>query len=146
MRPELLIGIDPGTNTGYAEYDPHTKKILLTLQTNFWDTVERIAAMKARGLRFRVFIEDPNGNAVTFSKKYVYGKTDMTREKISQDVGRNKQEARLLIEYFERQGIPYRAFVPDKRKLDATEFRKLTGYLKRISQHERDAARLVYGF
>lgn len=141
----LLIGIDPGEFTGWAEYDPFTKKILSTRKLDFWSAIFEIDALKSRGVSIKVVVEDPNGNPTTFRKKYIHGNRAMVYEKISQNVGMNKREASLILRFLELRGIPRKAVVPSSGKLDAKAFQARTGYTKRISQHERDAALLVYG-
>jgi hypothetical protein len=43
-----------------------------------------------------------------------------------------------------RSGIPTRGVVPKQSKINAEQFKKMTGYQGRTNEHKRDAGRLVY--
>ncbi|EMO20703.1 hypothetical protein LEP1GSC168_0032 [Leptospira santarosai str. HAI134] len=53
----------------------------------------------------------------------------------------------MWVEFCELNKIPYRLVHPKRRatKIKAAEFRTLTGWTGRTSEHSRDAAMLVVG-
>jgi len=63
----------------------------------------------------------------------------------AQNIGMNKQIAKTLMEYMESKGIDYAPFRPYMKKMDAEQFKSYTKWGGRTNQHNRDAARLVYG-
>lgn len=147
MRGKLYVGIDPGANTGIAEWDG--KEFTHMATYTFWEAIYYLMTIldcaRARNLDMIIYIEDPNLNPATHDHQET--KSNI-REKISQNVGSNKRDAQLLIEYCEKW-MKYKVhrIKPSKysaSKLSAEKFRTQTGYTKQTSQHVRDAAMLVY--
>jgi len=152
----IIIGIDPGTSTGFAAMDTaiKTKDKLITVKTltsdknglAFWKCIDAVAVVKmsakGSGDKIVVYIENPNQN-VTYVK--AGDGTSGKREKISRNVGMNQKEAQLLIEGVERLGVDVKTLVPNSQKWSADLFKRYTGYSKQTSQHARDAVRLIWG-
>lgn len=146
MTPNTtLVGIDPGRNTGLAIRYPDGTHKLLTL--DFWRTVFQIQKLKATckesGIKLIVYIEDPNLNKPTFLKAGVQNHASNTR--ISQNIGQNKKEAELLIQYCRISGINVIAVKPTTSKWSAKEFKLYTKIEDRCSQHAKDAYKLISG-
>ncbi len=149
----IFIGIDPGVHTGLCMIVDGKIKLLATI--DFWKAVDTIKSAKnlatlehgTIGLAqaLTVVIEDPSQNKPTFAR----GVEGMKRQsRISQNVGSNKREATLLIEFCERNKIKVIASRPSSRsmtKLDAKTFLAITGWIGKSSGHSRDAAMLVWG-
>ena len=131
----MIIGIDPGQNTGIAIYD--NGWTLLTVP--FWGAIFELSSRISE--KPKVFIEDPNLIKPTFPRKV----GPRVRDKISQSVGMNKRDAQLLIRWCELRGLDVTHVKPTRSKVDAKYFKKLTGYSKRCSQHARDSAMLIVG-
>jgi hypothetical protein len=138
-RPRFVIGIDPGVRTGLAAYDRQTKVITLAITSDFWGALDLITDSYAPDTA-EIVIENPGLNRPTFRQHGQSG-----REKISQNVGSNKAEARLLIARFLQLGYPVRGIKPTSAKWDAEYVRRVTGYTRRASEHARDAIKLCYG-
>lgn len=147
-----FIGIDAGVNTGFAVWDAETSRFNKIATTTFWGAIQALESehMELAGKQtdvntthgIAVYIENPNGNRPTFGKHQAY------REKISQNVGMNKRDAQLLIEYCKNNHILFFSITPGKHsmtKMKPEAFAKYTGYDARTSSHGRDAAMLVYG-
>lgn len=141
---DCFIGIDPGLHTGVAITD-HRAGMPLQLHTlDFWATVDLLQDLfKQHQNRLLVVIENPGTH-----KRIIYARLDTEsgagkREKIAANVGANRREASLLIEWCRRTGIAVDATKP-LGKLSAEEFEQITG-IKHGSQHARDAARLILG-
>ena len=139
----IHMGIDPGVHTGVAFWHSDKRELTHTDTLDFWSTVEEMYRLVAGHLPYCIHIENPNANKPVFLKKGIGGERSI--QKIAQNVGSNKREASLLIELCKREGWNYQEHVPKRGKLDSATFRKFTGITRRMSQHERDAAMLVYG-
>ena len=138
MAKKLLIGIDPGTHTGIATYDPEKKVLLLdTLKLHeafrqmrqlnqFWD--------------LEVIIENPNLWTHFQNRKDARAKL--------QGAGSVKRDYSAWVEFLQDYKIPFTGIRPDKTRnlyaKDQSFFKKLTGYTKRCSEHARVAALLVW--
>lgn len=153
---EYIIGIDPGENTGFALYNNKCKSFDIVKTMTFWETIGKIKyyAEICNEWNFRestyyksllVLIEDPGINKPIFYSKYGNKKfREYTR--ISQNVGMNKEQAKLLIEYCKRNNIPYEAIKPDTKKMTSKEIKHFTGYEGKTSQHSRDAIKLIHNY
>jgi len=143
-KPDLYIGIDPGRETGVALWWTGLKKCELKTM-DFWSVIVELNIRCIEGAGFYVRIEDPNKNRPTFGKL----KGGALARK-SQDVGRNKEHAYLIIQYCERHNIPYTAIQPTQKKWDHETFNNILKGINgqtftRTNQHQRDAARFVIG-
>lgn len=137
----IAVGIDPGKNTGVAVWDCKEEKFLLLETMSFWTTFTTVTVdLWPKHEKLLAIVEDPRGNNPVFNRGHK-GKRNL---KIAQNVGMNKKEAGLLIEGFRRSGIPTRGVVPKQSKINAAQFKQMTGYQGRTNEHKRDAGRLVY--
>lgn len=143
----VLIGVDPGKKTGMAFWNPKLSKgdpCRLILKTfGFWDAYEYLTG-RYPPEEVAIFIEDPGRNKPTFGRK------DMKKavlDRKSQNVGSNKEQARLLIEGFRRKGYVVFAIRPGSAKWSRKQLKLYSGsgYDGPSNQHERDSARLVVG-
>ena len=144
MTQELYIGIDPGVNTGVAVWDKTEQKLDMV------DTMTITQAMKT--------VEDFNGvldeetdteyKVVVFMEdarqRNWFGQSG--REKL-QGAGSVKRDCAIWETFCQEVGIELRKIAPKNNytKLSAEQFRKLTGWKGRTSDHGRDAAMLVFG-
>ena len=169
----IIIGMDPGKSNGFAVWDLNNKK-LLSLQTlNFWQVLKEITKFGALYDLKKIVIENPGLNKPVFmDKEMKQRKTDAfvalndharrNQEKFgaamdeiesiikihaskAQKVGMNKKYADLLIEWCEMNNLDVVEIRPFLPKMDAEKFKNHTGWQQRTNEHNRDAARLVYG-
>lgn len=139
IPPVLVIGIDPGVDTGWCCYDVLHGEITEAMTISFWKAWNRASVLSPKQVLF--IVEDPAQNKPVWNRNL-----DMkTNAKVAQNVGGNKREARLMIEGLRMLGFQVDARKPDTEKWSNNFFRSVTGYEKRASQHVRDAARLCYG-
>lgn len=159
---KYCIGIDPGRHTGVAVWSKHEKKLLKLITLDFWGVIDFLdtftASMQAQDwgslgiavqseeITFEVVMEDPQLNDTTFAR----GIEPKLMLKVAQDVGRNKEQAFLLIEWMTRKKIVFRTVQPKNRKKgggkwSAEYFTHLTGWQGKSNEHTRDAARFVIG-
>jgi hypothetical protein len=137
---KFIIGIDPGLNTGFAVYQIDRKEIIGTDTLDFWQTIARINLYDKEAL---IVIENPDLNKPMFYNKY--GNQNIRKyNKIAQNVGMNKKEAILLIQYFERYQIPYKTIKPVTKKWTTADVKLYTGQEIKCSQHCRDAIKLIF--
>lgn len=151
------IGLDPGTTTGYAvrRQGNHRDGFLGLGTTTFWGAFESARQIKGRAGSVRVFIEDPSQNRFAYDRHIneVIGRRDRNQVakilavvgKIQRDAGGNGREAQLLAEGLHQIGIPVVLVRPTSRKVNAKNFRDITGHEGRSNEHGRDAGMLIIG-
>lgn len=137
-RTKIYIGIDPGTHTGVAVYNPREMRLTdirtLPLHTalRFVENYSQIPAVE-----LVVCFEDAR------LRKW-FGRTG--REQL-QGAGSIKRDSAIWEEFLTDLGIGFEKIAPRNNctKLSAEQFRRITGYEGRVSEHGRDAAMLVFG-
>lgn len=142
-RADIVIGVDPGVETGYAVWSRSNKRFTELLTLNFWTAYDRITAFLPSEIE--IFIENPD------SKRSMYERTEVIREqrkreRVATNIGSNRREASLLIERLQMLGYTVQAVRPlTARKWTAEQFTRYTRHKGSTSQHVRDAGRLVFG-
>lgn len=139
IPPVLVIGVDPGRETGWVVYDVLHGEITEAVTISFWEALFEAALMNPEQVLF--IVEDPARNRPVFD----HNARGAAREKIAQNVGGNKREASLFIEGLRLYGFCVVEVRPSEKKWSSNLFRSITGYDRRVSQHVRDAARLCFG-
>jgi hypothetical protein len=137
----ILIGIDPGINTGVAIWNRAERIIISAYTYSFWETITFLQENINRW-RFTVIIEDVTQNKPTFARK---GASPFEMQRISQNVGSNKRDCQLLMEWLALKSIETICVKPTTEKWNHEYCVKISRYEKRISQHARDAIRLIAG-
>lgn len=149
MSKTIYIGVDPDNHlNGLAVYDPEVKDLELRL-VSFWDLIEELESYL---VPIHVVIEagwlisKSNWHQKYFDKKTNSWKdhSNLTKQKISKNVGSNHQVGILLAEYCGHKQIPF-TLVKPQGKIDAKTFKAITKYEGRTNQETRDAAMLVFG-
>lgn len=138
----IIIGIDPPK--GLALWDTESRKFIKIETVEFWDIIHEISTLKDAG-KIAVVVEAPQVNKPTFYRR---GTNARAMSRISQNVGSNKRDSVLIIEYCARVGVKCIP-VPPRRKNSTKHspelFSRWTGWTGRTSEHGRDAAALVFG-
>ena len=133
-RRQYAIGVDPGTHTGLSFYDLRTKK----LQSVETDGI--ISAMET---------------ALNYSDTAVLVVEDARTRGGSKETmlgaGSIRRDCSIWQEFADYYNMPifWKATPRGKvrtTKLTAEQFKALTGWGARTSNHARDAAMLVYGY
>ena len=129
----ILIGIDPGVNTGYAKWDADIMQFHCIESMGILSAIHRIEAAPA----VLVIWEDARLRTWFGTKG---------RESL-QGAGSIKRDCGIWAEFFAAAGIPNCPVKPQVggTKWTASAFAKLTGWTERTNEHGRDAAMLVYG-
>lgn len=142
----ILIGIDPGENTGLAVYDTRKQSFIQVYTLPLWKALEEVKRWHynctALCMTLRVVFEDARQ------------RTWFPRERNNAEyrgrligAGAAKRDARIWEEYLTAQGIPFEARKPaaGQTKWSADYWKRITGWTGRTSNHARDAALLVFG-
>jgi len=129
----IYIGIDPGVNTGVAVWYSKEKKFTM---------IDSMPILEAIGIvnvyrDATIVIEDAR------QRKW-FGNSGKER---LQGAGSIKRDCQIWQEFLEANEITHYWVAPknNKTKLDAMQFKRLTGYMERTNVHGRDSAMLVYG-
>lgn len=143
MSDGLLLGIDPGGAT------EHTGLAFLQsgkgLDLHRLDFLDAVALITERAGEVAVaVIED--ARALPLYARHRKAPRE-ARDRIARSVGQVDGNTATFAALLDRLGIPHVLREPTRRpKWDAEEFARITGYDGPSSQHERDAARLVFGY
>lgn len=137
MKPTHLIGIDTGTNTGFAVWRTDTQELCEVSTLTITQAMKRVMELQVILGENHLYIEDARlrkwfGNA--------------GREQL-QGAGSVKRDASIWEQFCIENGYAY-TLVPPKNnltKMSAESFKNLTGWTGRCSEHARDAAFLVFG-
>ena len=142
----IYIGIDTGTNTGFAVWDNRKNEFLAVSSLKIHEAMREVERYKAlcaeadTGLCVRV--EDAR-------KRDWYGEP-MSREKERaklQGVGSVKRDCTIWEDYLSALGVDFQMVAPKNiaTKMKAEPFKYITKWPERTNEHGRDAAMLVFG-
>lgn len=136
MKNTLYIGIDAGTHTGIAVWD-RTNRRLVSVETMTITKAMDVVRGLAESADIVVYLEDAR-------KRNWFGCAG--REKL-QGAGSVKRDCAIWETFCEELGIECRKIAPkhNTTKLTASQFKVLTNWQGRTSDHARDAAMLVFG-
>ncbi len=129
----MIIGIDPGQNTGIAMCDGG--KLINLVTSNFWGAIECIDKYP---LAFFI-VESPNTKSVWHNR----AKSVKTIQRTGVNVGSCLREAELIIDYLNIKNVKYKSVHPSG-KINAAMFKKITGFDGRTNQHTRDAGMMAF--
>ena len=133
----VVIGIDPGANTGVAVYkDGH----LIDLYTKCHEQALLFVRTHKPSL---VVLEDST------LQSHLFAGTGLNRAaaiKVARNVGEIDAYCKLIKQYCASLGIPYLSMSPKQKgkKMARKEFDALTGCSIPSNQHERDAAMVAW--
>jgi hypothetical protein len=139
----LLIGLDPGVKTGYAEWDDATGQLVEVETLKVHQAMQRITEHYAAGRVTRVVFEDAR------QRKW-FGSRDRNQAKygagVREGAGSIKRDCTILEDFLTDLGVSFTARAPaaGATKWDSVYFARVTGWKGRTSEHARDAALLVY--
>ena len=134
----VYIGIDPGTETGFAVWDS-TRKALIQCETlKIHKTIREVETHSSL---------NPGNVIVVFEdarQRKWYGSRSWEK---MQGAGSVKRDCSIWEDFCTDLGIPFQAVPPGKgmTKITPEYFFKICGWTGRTSNHARDAAMLVLG-
>ncbi|MEG1454838.1 MAG: hypothetical protein RSC66_04615 [Comamonas sp.] len=144
-KPRLLvIGVDPGKQTGVARY--FDGKLLALETVAPWGMRDLLEASLLTAERVDVVFEDSRLQSKLFSGQKATG--EAKRLKIARDVGGIDAWCLLLEHECERLGLRCLGVSPKDKgaKVAASAFDHITGWPGRTNEHERDAAMVARPF
>jgi len=135
---DCIIGVDPGTKTGFAVWLPEQKRLHMVETFGILDAIEWVKKFGCHYDNILVRIENPN-----LRKQF----GDTGRERL-QGAGSIKRDFAIWKEFLEGCNMEYQEIAPNqlKTKVKPDYFKKLTTWKARTSTHSRDAAMMVYGY
>jgi hypothetical protein len=139
----LLIGIDPGVNTGVAVFKDGVLDNLITF--THWEAIDYIKdRSKNHGLVNMVIFEDSRKTRAIFQR----GVSPLAMRKIARNVGMVDAYCKEIEELCKCLNIPFGSVSPRSKgaKLDSKLFKAVTGWAKRSNQHERDASMVAWPY
>jgi hypothetical protein len=138
----IILGIDPGVNNGCALFIDGNLINLLTLST--LDLIKKMYSSSEN--RFNaIIIEDSRLQSHLFTDKKA---NTASRLKIARNVGQLDCICGIFQSLCLELGIDYIAISPKEKgkKLNADEFKKVTGWQGKSNQHERDSAMVAWKY
>lgn len=140
--PNLMVGLDPGVNTGFAVWDRAKRRLTVVESLKLHEAMEHVRLMHVGGSLHSVTFEDAR-------KREWFGarmSPEMERAKL-QGVGSVKRDCAIWEDYLRALGVPYVAQAPGVglTKWNADTFVRITKWAGRTNSHGRDAALLVFG-
>lgn len=135
-RARCLVGIDPGTKTGFAVWDRRLKAFSSIETTGIYTAIKRLEELvsKEPGAVF-VRLEDA-------TKRTWFGETGKERLK---GAGSVERDCAIWVEVLTALRLPFELVPPKElRAPNESYFKQFTGYAGRTSVHARDAAWLVF--
>lgn len=138
----IVVGIDPGTNTGMAVWDSSTRQFLDIRTTGIVEAMRYLQDLQSERQIDLVVFEDAR------QRKWIPRERDIAQLKgRAMGAGSVKRDCAIWEEFCKVYALDYRCPPPRKglTKLTDTHFRGLTGYDGRTNEHGRDAAMLVFG-
>lgn len=155
----VLVGIDPGAETGVAVWSPRRGALLRVASGSFWSVVDllwqdTLPVGGVNSVKTHLFgqprwhvagvvVEDPRGLPI-YARNRGFGRG--AADRIARSVGRIDRDVELWATWLRAQGYAVRLSEPQKRtKWDAADLARYTGWTASTNEHGRDAARLVVG-
>lgn len=132
----MIIGIDPGTNTGKAVFIDGKLTGLMTIAPD--EILTHIHDAK------RVIFEDSRLTNHVFTTV----KSRAAALKMARNVGEIDAWCKLIVAHCAHLGIQAHGISPKGKgaKLNSEAFNKLTGWTGKSNQHERDAAMTAWQY
>lgn len=134
----VILGIDPGANTGLAIYRDGSLVALRTIAPVELDT-EIVALWPTR-----IIFEDSRLQSHTWTK----ASSRAAAAKMARSVGQVDAWCSLIVAICAKHGIPAHGISPLGKggKLNAEAFEKATGWTASSNEHNRDAAMVAWPY
>lgn len=134
----IYIGIDTGTYTGVAVWNVVDKCFYSITTLKIDEAMEYVLGLHRVIPLSRIFVRFEDARL----RKW-FGKAG--KEQL-QGAGSIKRDCTIWGDFLTRKGIPFEAVAPknNRTKLNAKQFKMITGYEGKTTEHSRDAAMLVF--
>lgn len=138
---KLLIGIDPDVHKNGVCFKNGNDYLLKNL--TFFELYDFLKFYKEREEKPIIYIEKGSLNKSNWHTKQNYSAA--FNSKIGENTGRNFETANKIIEMCQYLKLDYVEIKPTRKKINAIDFKKLTGLKMRTNQETRDAFMLIFG-
>lgn len=138
----ILVGIDPGVNTGVAVYDTATRQLLNVTSCGIVEAMAYLEALNETRPIHMVSFEDAR------QRRWIPRERDFRQVKgRAMGAGSVRRDCSVWEEWCRFHNIEANPIPPrnNMTKLSDAQFRGITGYDRRTNEHGRDAAMLVFG-
>lgn len=146
MNPTIYIGIDPDVRaSGVCVWDAYTRTIVRLECVAFPALIEFFRTLSTSMPAGSVHITCDAGwlNRSNFHTRA--GQSHRVSVNIGERTGANHETGKKIVEMALYFGLPCELHRPTTSKVNADEFKKITGWRGRTNQDMRDAAMLVFG-
>lgn len=137
----IVVGIDPGCNTGLAVWDTSHRQFLDIRCSGIVDAMRYLQELQADRQIGLVVFEDAR------KRKWIPREKNLSEFRgRAMGAGSVKRDSSIWEEWCNTFAIPFIAIPPRQgmTKYSDEYFRGLTGYDRRTNEHGRDAAMLVF--
>lgn len=141
MRDLIVVGIDPGVNTGFAIYSQEQKQLLKVESMAIHLAILEIRELhQLYGEKLFVRIEDPN--------TYIPYKNVQQSSSRLQGAGSIKRDCKIWVDLLDHQKIRYElvSLRSSLKKLTSETFKNYTKWKQKTNEHGRDAAMLAFDY
>lgn len=139
IKYRYYIGIDVGTNTGFAAWSRVEKKFHQVETLMIHKALQLVTNINQHYVG-EIFVRVEDARQIGWETKD--SKAAMAR---AQGAGSVKRDASIWEDFLTDMKIPFEMVKPSNTKLPADKFKMITGFKEQTSSHARDAAMLVYG-
>ncbi len=138
----IVVGIDPGMNTGLAVWDTSHRQFLDIRCSGIVDAMRYLLALQGENKIGLIVFEDAR------KRKWIPREKNLSEFRgRAMGAGSVKRDCSIWEEFCTALAIPFVCPPPRPGMTKWTDenFRRITGYDRRTNQHGRDAALLVFG-
>lgn len=145
MQNKIIIGIDPGTKTGFSVKDLKTGEFLQIETLSIVAAMAEVKIYLDRYGRDKVYLVFEDAR----KRRWINDShmNESRKKGLRQGAGSIKRDCNIWEEFCDYNDIQFVAPAPAKgrTKHTAEYFQRLTGWKSRTSEHARDAAMLIWG-
>ena len=138
----IVVGIDPGQNTGLAVWDTVSRSFLDIRCSGIVDAMRYLSELQSERQIGLLVFEDAR------KRKWLPREKSLKEFKgRAMGAGSVRRDSAIWEEWSRTFAIPFVAVPPRPglTKLSDIQFQGITGYDRRTNEHGRDAAMLVFG-
>lgn len=134
----IVVGIDPGVTTGYAEWDTDLQRLMVVQGVLIHVAMFSVLAHQRAGTLSHVVFEDAR------LRTWFGDKTAKQDRDRLMGAGSVRRDSSIWSQFLADAGIPNIGLSPKAKgaKYDAAQFQRITGWKERTNEHGRDAGML----
>lgn len=141
---DLIVGIDPGVDTGFAEWDKRYKKLLLVETYKIHQALDRARKWSQLVNLDRVLVRVEDARLRKWLPKE---KSNVEYRGRLQGAGSVKRDSKIWEDFLTELGVDFEMLGPRPglTKWSEAYFKQVTGWTGKTDNHGRDAAANIYG-